>query len=229
MAQMFCTNCGQLIQRSNKFCPFCGFPQQSLEAVQQQPQAVQQQLNEHLSHGEIINHDDGNDTIEKRRLCDRALWSFFFSYLAKTGVVLLLLGVGFFVEPVMTSVAFVFYILFVYLVAVVVHRNYYFEVNGSSFRKEYGVLHKFDVTIPFTRIQNVNITRTLGDRMLGLARIDIETAGSSSPNRRNVSGIGSTYAEGHLPGVTMRQAQEVHDLLVKRFTELHTASSHRMG
>ena len=159
-------------------------------------------------------------TIEKKRLCQRALWSFYLSYIGKTGLLLFLFFIGLVVEPLWFSVVIAVYLTLLYVTAAVVHQNYYFEVNSSAFRKEFGVLHKTDVTIPFNRIQNVNITRSLSDRMLGLARIDVESAGSSSVTEKNTAGGSMTKSEGHLPGVTMKQAREIHELLVNRFTEL---------
>lgn len=157
-------------------------------------------------------------TIEKRRLCQRAVWSFYLSYIAKTGLLLLLFVLGSFFDPLLFGLLLISYVMILYITAAIVHRNYYFEINSSSFRKEYGVLHKIDVTIPFNRIQNVNITRSLSDRILGLARIDIESAGSSSTTKRNTAGGSRTKSEGHLPGVTLPQAKEIHDLLIDRFS-----------
>lgn len=159
-------------------------------------------------------------TIKKKRLCQRALWSFYLNYIGKTGLLLFLFIIGLVLEPAYFSLVIAIYLMLLYITAAVVHHNYYFEVNSSAFRKEFGVLHKMDVTIPFNRIQNVNITRSLSDRMLGLARVDVESAGSSSVTAKNTAGGSMTKSEGHLPGVTMRQAQEIHEILVNRFTEL---------
>lgn len=157
--------------------------------------------------------------IAKRRLCPRAVWSFFLGYVSKTAVLALLFTIGVAFMPLIFGPLLVLYAFVLYVTAVIIYRNYYFEVNGSSFRKEYGILHKFDVTIPFNRIQNVNITRSLSDQILGLARIDIESAGSSAITKRNIAGGSKTKSEGHLPGVTLQQAREIHDILVERFAE----------
>lgn len=163
--------------------------------------------------------------IPRKRLCARAMWTFFFSNLSKTGILLffvlaiifLSIAVGVPIGALLGVVFLAFYVIFLYLFAVLEHHNYYYEVSESAFQKEHGVIHKTNVTIPFNRIQNVNITRSLSDRMLGLARIDVESAGSSGPNDRIVAGGSQSSAEGHLPGVTMNQAQEIHDLLIERF------------
>lgn len=246
MPQLYCTHCGKLIKATANYCQFCGTPQHGIEAmahsamersgqIAQANQAKQTPFSEKMP-GETTsaatNTPDSTQqnpsntsrretrTIEKRRLCQRALWSFYLSYIGKTGLLLFLFFIGLVVEPLWFSVVIAVYLTLLYITAVVVHQNYYFEVNSSAFRKEYGVLHKTDVTIPFNRIQNVNITRSLSDRILGLARVDIESAGSSSVTAKNTAGGSMTKSEGHLPGVTMYQAREIHELLVNRFTEL---------
>lgn len=164
-------------------------------------------------------------TIPRKHLCARAIWTFFFSHLAQTSILLffliaiitisLVLDVG---TGVTLGVIFLSaYVLLLYVFSVLDHHSYYYEVNESAFQKEHGIIHKTNVTIPFNRIQNVNIIRSMSDRMLGLARIDIETAGSSQ-NGREVAAGSRSSAEGHLPGVTLKQAQEIHDLLIERFS-----------
>jgi membrane protein YdbS with pleckstrin-like domain len=156
-------------------------------------------------------------TIERQRLCQRAVWSFYLSYIGKTSLLFFLFIIGTVFEPLLFGPLLGAYVIILYVSAVIVHQNYYYEVNTSAFRKEHGVIHKTDVTIPFNRIQNVNITRSLSDRILGLARVDIESAGSSSITKRNVAGGSKTKSEGHLPGITLPQAKEVHDLLIEKF------------
>lgn len=218
MTQIYCSNCGKLIRSSSNFCQFCGKPQHGTEAMTEKLTARKTTHHDDRDNTQNSNTKQGKQrTIEKKRLCQRALWSFFVNYLGKTSLLLLIFLVGTVFEPLFMGPLLVLYVLALYVSAAIVRHNYFFEVNQSSFRKEHGVIHKTDVTIPFNRIQNVNITRSLSDRMLGLARVDIESAGSSSVTRRNVAGGSQTKAEGHLPGVTMSQAEEIHDLLLERF------------
>ena len=225
MPQKYCSNCGEQIPANVNFCSYCGSAQTTKENHARDarkanpPQAAQAHARSHTL--------ENDKCIEKRRLCQRALWSFFLNYLGKTGALLLLFMVGVIFEPLLFGTILGLYVVILYISAAIVHRNYYFEVNESAFRKEHGVIHKTDVTIPFNRIQNVNITRSLSDRLLGLARIDIESAGSSATTSRNVAGGSRTKAEGHLPGVTVPQAEEVHDLLLERFAEFQGAGNDR--
>lgn len=223
MAQVYCSNCGKLIRASSNFCQYCGSAVHGEAAMVQKASNRSQQSKNQLPESPTILADA---QIEKRRLCQRAVWSFFISYMGKTGVLFLLSFVGIVFEPLIFGPFLIVYILSLYITAVVVRHHYFYEVNSTSFRKEHGVIHKNDVTIPFNRIQNVNITRSLSDRILGLARIDIESAGSSATSRRNVAGGSRTDAEGHLPGVTLEQAEEIHDLLLAKFGAIYTPGQH---
>ncbi len=215
MSQIYCSNCGKLIRSSSNFCQFCGAAQHGEVAMSQKITAQRQPRTP--NNDSIINPEE---CIAKRRLCQRAVWSFFLSYVGKTSLLLVLFLIGIAFEPILFGSVLIVYVLLLYLAAVIVRQNYYFEVNTSSFRKEHGVIHKIDVTIPFNRIQNVNVTRSLGDRILGLARIDIESAGSSHTNTQNRLNSSGSLAEGHLPGVTLTQAEEIHDLLLDRFSKI---------
>lgn len=58
-----------------------------------------------------------------------------------------------------------------------VWRNYEFEVTEDNFDIESGVLHKKVREIPLKRIQNVDIRRNIIHRILGIAKVNLETAG----------------------------------------------------
>lgn len=90
------------------------------------------------------------------------------------------------------------------------YRFYRYELREDGFRKEHGVIAKKYVTIPYERIQNVDIYRRLIERILGVSTLKIQTAGGSS------LGIG---AEGSLPGLSHQVAEQLRDELVKRSHE----------
>lgn len=70
------------------------------------------------------------------------------------------------------------------------------------------------VTIPYERIQNVDIYRGIFARILGLSDLQIQTAGmSATVGSYGISGAG---AEGRLPGVSQEEAEKLRDELVKR-------------
>lgn len=94
------------------------------------------------------------------------------------------------------------------------YRFYRYEFTEMGFRKESGVLYKKYVTIPYDRIQNVDINRGILARLLGLSDLQIQTAGfSASVSRYGVVGVG---AEGRLPGVSKSVAEQLRDELIGR-------------
>lgn len=95
-------------------------------------------------------------------------------------------------------------IVFFWIWAKLTYHFYRYELREDGFRKEYGVIRKKYVTIPYDRIQNVDIHRGIIARILGLSDLNIQTAGASQ--------IG---AEGRLPGLSYEVAEQVRDDLVK--------------
>lgn len=222
---IYCSNCGQLIPATSNFCHYCGAAQHGEEAAvyrAQKPAIVNSVGAQAVALAEKPQLDsDNKDTpktavIPRQNLCGRAKWSFVIGYLTYTGIILLLFVIGLIVDPLIFSGAILFYIFSLYVFASLVHSYFYYEIDESSFNKEYGVLHKKNVSIPFHKIHNVNITRSVSDRMLGLARIEIETSGNSPFQRNDIGGGNFTTAEGMLPGLTLKQARKVHDLLLER-------------
>jgi uncharacterized protein len=99
-----------------------------------------------------------------------------------------------------------------YIAAYLSYEYYRYELREDGFRKEYGIIWKKYVTIPYTRIQNVDIYRGLLSRILGLSDLHIQTAGTAS-----VAGpYGQSYSEGRLPGLSEEVAEQLRDELIRR-------------
>ncbi len=235
MSKIYCSNCGRNIPRNDNFCRFCGAAQHGPAAAAYQASAPPQQLSaasfvidtakeqptptrgSRGSHSEDQTDesiDPNTHYMKRQHLCKIAKWSFFINYVGATAVLPILFFIGGIFEPIISIVVFVAYFVMLYLISDIVHNNFYFSIDENGFNKEHGIIHKQEVSIPYSRIQNVNITRGLIDRMLGLARISIETAGSNSIKARDIVGGGKTKAEGYLPGITLAQAKKAHDLLL---------------
>ena len=91
---------------------------------------------------------------------------------------------------------------------------YRYELTEDGFQKELGVIWKKYVTIPYDRIQNVDIHRGIIARLLGLSDLNIQTAGSAAQIYRNSTfGLG---AEGRLPGLSKKDAERLRDELISR-------------
>ena len=96
---------------------------------------------------------------------------------------------------------------FVFMWARWTYNCFKYEMREEGFRKESGVIWKSYTTIPYSRIQNIDIKRGLLDRIFGLSRILIQTAGSSHPY---------INAEGGVPGLSVQTAEDLREELIKR-------------
>lgn len=90
---------------------------------------------------------------------------------------------------------------------------YRYELTNLGFRRESGVIYKKYVTIPYEKIQNVDIYRGIIARFLGLSDLHIQTAGTSSIGRYGKYGA---FSEGNLPGLQRDEAERLRDELVRR-------------
>ncbi|MFX0017970.1 MAG: PH domain-containing protein [Promethearchaeota archaeon] len=78
-------------------------------------------------------------------------------------------------------------------------RNFTYKVQKDSIVINHGVFTRTRATIPYKRIQNINITTGIFDRMFKTFTIKIETAGHSAVSSGTTrKGIGP---EGYIPGL----------------------------
>jgi uncharacterized membrane protein YdbT with pleckstrin-like domain len=98
-------------------------------------------------------------------------------------------------------------IIFMFIWSKLTYRFYRYELTENGFRKELGVIYKKYVTIPYDRIQNVDIYRGILARILGLSDLNIQTAGASMQVPRG---------EGRLPGLSREEAEKLRDELINR-------------
>jgi putative membrane protein len=61
-----------------------------------------------------------------------------------------------------------------------VWKNYDYFLENGKFKFKKGVLRKTEREIPLRRIQNVDVSRNIIHRVIGLAKLELETAGGSS-------------------------------------------------
>ena len=90
------------------------------------------------------------------------------------------------------------------------HLTYYFwkyEIGSKVLKIERGVIWKKYISIPYERIQNVDIYRGPIARILGLSELQVQTAGYSK------QGIG---AEGKLPGILKDEAEKLREELIEK-------------
>ncbi|MFH0755293.1 MAG: PH domain-containing protein [bacterium] len=159
-----------------------------------------------------------------QQLDPKAVWLFFLRSIFVFLFIAIWIGFGFiFIATLADSSAGVWGIVFLILLAVLIfsfiwakltYHFYRYELTDAGFRKELGVIFKKYVTIPYDRIQNVDIYRGILARILGLSDLNIQTAGMSvTIGRFGVSGGG---AEGRLPAVSRETAEQLRDELIQR-------------
>jgi len=160
------------------------------------------------------------------QLHPRAKWSFLISFLFRSVFVFIILM--FFWLPIFTEIgesysygqflirmlpAIVIYLLALYFWSVLSYKLYKYELTKEGFRRENGVIWKRYVTIPYSRIQNVDIYRGVWARILGLSDLHIQTAGSSLSH--SSFGFGG-LSEGRLPGLSKEKAEGLRNELIAR-------------
>jgi len=166
-----------------------------------------------------------------KQLNSKSVWLFFISSVLRWFFMIVFLsiwGVGFWsksesgIDSGIFSFGFLSWLWFILPVFLVLcfiwaklsYHFYRYELVDSGFRKESGVIYKKYVTIPYDRIQNVDIYRGILARLLGLSDLQIQTAGASAVVSRGVmAGVG---AEGRLPGLSKDVAEQLRDELILR-------------
>lgn len=98
--------------------------------------------------------------------------------------------------------------IFSYFWAKLTYRFYKYGLTPEGIKIEKGVIWKRYITIPYGRIQNVDIYRGPLARLLGLSDLQIQTAGYSYGKHKST--------EGRLPGLSPKDAEALRDKLVKK-------------
>ena len=93
------------------------------------------------------------------------------------------------------------------------NNSYFFEVERQSLNIKWGVIIKHSVTIPYKRIQNIDVNRGIMARILGLSEVWIQTAGFSM----GISTFGSLrFSEGIIPGLEIKEAEKLRSAILKK-------------
>lgn len=158
-----------------------------------------------------------------QQLNPKAVWLFFINSLLGSIFAFVFLGVwlGFFLSSfigvgAVLAVFVIFLIVFSYIWAKLTYKFYKYELREDGFRKEHGIIWKKYVTIPYDRIQNVDIYRGLIARLLGLSDLQIQTAGGIT------AGSYGAFSEGRLPGLTKEVAEQIRDEVIRRARQSRT-------
>lgn len=164
------------------------------------------------------------------KLDPKAVWIFFFRFLGMGLVIAISVawigGIALFplaLFPLMKGwsflwlifLFFVIWIGFSYFWAKLSYNAYKFELAEEAFKKEHGVIWKRYVSIPYERIQNIDIHRGIIARILGLSDLMIQTAGYSGISYSRYGSIGRD-PEGRLPALSKERAEEIREELIRR-------------
>ena len=122
------------------------------------------------------------------------------------------------------SLFFVFIIGEVY--ARMSYNRWLYEITQDGVKLEHGIIWKKYTSIPYERVQNVNIRRGIIARMFGFSSVDIETAGKSGMGnhygfRFGGSGYKGYKSEGHLPAIDVHHAEEIRKFIMGKIKQKH--------
>lgn len=89
--------------------------------------------------------------------------------------------------------------------------TYQYAIGDHSFQVERGILSREEISIPYRQIQNVDIYQSLFERLLGVSRVIILTAG-----HEDLTGEERGESEGVLPIIDKRMADSIRNDLLSR-------------
>jgi len=123
-------------------------------------------------------------------------------------------------------IAIIFIIVFILIFSEIYARMSYnrwlYEIENEGVKIEHGIIWKKYTSIPYERVQNVNIRRGVLARILGYSTLEIETAGASGFSGY-YHGFGRSrryQSEGHIPAVSTEAGERVREFVMKKIKTL---------
>lgn len=113
----------------------------------------------------------------------------------------------------MIPVALIIGLIFIEIYARLAYSNWAYEFSDNNLKIERGIIWKRYSNVPYDRVQNVDIQRGIFARMLGFSTVDIQTAGAA------YGGRGASKSEGHIPGVSVSDAENIRDFVMKKISK----------
>ena len=98
------------------------------------------------------------------------------------------------------------------LAAYLSYIGYEFMLDDDALKIRRGILSKEEIAIPYRQIQDVDIDQSFSDRMWGVARLAILTAGHEGEK----NGEGADESEGVFPAIDRVLAESLQTELLKR-------------
>ena len=108
-------------------------------------------------------------------------------------------------------VLFVLTFVITFLVAYLTYANYVFTLDADALKIKRGILSKEEIAIPYRQIQDVDVEQSISDRLWGVARLAILTAGHEETKAGE-----EDDSEGILPAIDRSLAESLQAELLKR-------------
>nr|MBI4156626.1 PH domain-containing protein [Candidatus Woesearchaeota archaeon] len=123
-------------------------------------------------------------------------------------------------------IPFIFILIIGEIYARMGYNRWLYEITNDGIKIEHGIIWKKYTSIPYEKVQNVDIKRGIIARMIGFSSVEIETAGQS--------GFGGRYefrfwgreqrryhSEGYLPAIDVNGAEKIREFIMKKIKQTH--------
>jgi uncharacterized membrane protein YdbT with pleckstrin-like domain len=100
-----------------------------------------------------------------------------------------------------------------YLATYLVYDNYLFMLGDEALRIKRGIIGKEEIAIPYRQIQDVDVEQSISDRIWGIARVVILTAGREEGKSEDGS---EDESEGVFPALVKDLADALQSELLRR-------------
>lgn len=97
-------------------------------------------------------------------------------------------------------------VVLIFIFGILTWYRFTYRIEQGELRIEYGLIVRKKRYIPFERIQSLDLSEGILQRLFGLVKVKVETAGSG--------GMGLQDGEAVLTAITKQDAQEIHDYLL---------------
>ncbi|MEM0465656.1 MAG: PH domain-containing protein [Candidatus Pacearchaeota archaeon] len=154
-------------------------------------------------------------------------------YLILHGILIIFFGI--FIARLGFFISILFYISFIIIFGEIYSRmsynRYLYEINNEYIKIEHGIIWKKYTSIPYEKVQNVDIKRGIIARMFGFSTVEIETAGQSEMDIEYYRSIfvrrGYTpyKSEGHLPAIDINDAEKIRKFIIKKIKKTDKKNS----
>ena len=106
--------------------------------------------------------------------------------------------------PYILILGFIIAVIISYILAQLEYNNWFYEFKKDGVHTQNGIISKHYASVPYVKIQNVDITRGWLARIFGFSTLKIHTAG-----------YGFASAEGSIPALNPQKAEQYRDWLLK--------------